>query len=206
MLLSEPDTTLPTEQVLALVQEKGIVRPRDVAALGLSPTHLQRLYEQGRIQRSGRGVYLPVDAQPDEHLSLSETALRSPNGVICLISALEFHGLTTQLPHEVWLALPPRVYHPRSEWPPLKVVSMTGAAFTEGIEEHLLNGVTVRIYSPAKTVADCFRFRNKVGLDVALEALKDIRRKRVATLDELWRFGTVCRVSSVMKPYLEAVA
>lgn len=206
MILPEPKTQPPTERVLALVERQGIVRPRDVAALGLSPTHLQRLYEQGRIQRSGRGIYLSLDAQPDAHLSLSETALRAPTGVICLVSALEFHGLTTQLPHEVWLALPPRTYHPRSEWPPLRIVTMSGAAFTEGIEEYPLNGVAVRIYSPAKTVVDCFRFRNRLGLDVALEALRDIRRQRRATLDELWRLATVCRIGSVMKPYLEALA
>lgn len=206
---SEPDPPKeqgPTERVLALVRERGVLRPRDVAALGLSPTHLQRLYEQGRLQRSGRGIYLPADAEPDAHLSLAEVALRVPHGVVCLLSALEFHGLTTQLPRQVWLALPSRAHKPRIDWPPLRVVSMTGAALIEGVEEHVLSGVPVRIFSPAKTAVDCFKYRNKVGLDVALEALKDVRRKRRATLEEIRHLATLCHVSGVMRPYLEAVA
>jgi len=199
-----PDTA--AEQVLQFVRDAGIVRARDLAAHGLSPTHLQRLYEQGRLQRSGRGVYLPVDADFDEHASLTEAALRVPAGVVCLLSALQFHGLTTQLPHEVWLALPLRANTPRLDYPPVRVVRLSGAALTTGIDTQRIGSVTVRVYSPAKTVADCFKFRSKIGVDVALEALHDCWRKRRATMDELWHFAKVCRVTTVMRPYLESVS
>lgn len=182
-----------------------MVRARDVAARGISPTHLQRLYERGLLLRSGRGVYLPVDADLDESASIREVALRVPGGVICLLSALQFHGLTTQLPPQVWVALPLRVNTPHLDYPTLRVVRLSGEAFIEGVEERSIGGVTVRVYNPAKTVADCFKFRNKVGLDVALEALHDCWRKKRATMKELWHYAKVCRVSTVMRPYLESL-
>ena len=183
-----------------------MVRARDLTARGISPTHLQRLYEQGLLQRSGRGVYLPADANLDENASLAEVALRVPNGVICLLSALQFHGLTTQAPHQIWIALPLRANTPRLDYPPLRVVHLSGAALTEGIERRSIGAVCVPIYNPAKTVADCFKFRNKIGLDVALEALHDAWRKRRVTMDDLWRYAKICRVAPVMRPYLEGIA
>lgn len=192
-------------QVLQFVRQAGIVRARDLAAHGISPSHLQRLYEQGLLQRSGRGVYLPIEADLHENGSLAEVALRVPSGVICLLSALQFHGLTTQSPHEVWIALPLRANTPRLDYPRVRVVHLSGDALTSGIEETKISGVTLRVYDPAKTVADCFKFRNKIGLDVALEALRDCWNKRRVTMDDLWHYAKICRVANVMRPYLESI-
>jgi predicted transcriptional regulator of viral defense system len=145
------------------------------------------------------------DAELTEHHSLAEAAKRAPDGVVCLLSALRFHELTTQAPFEVWLAIPAAARTPKSNSLPLRIVRFSGNALTEGVEEHLVEGVPVRVYSPAKTVADCFKFRNKIGLDVALEALRETWRARRATMDELWRYAEVCRVGKVMRPYLESL-
>ena len=194
------------QQVLQLVRDRGLMRARDLVQSGFSPTHLQRLYEQGLLIRSGRGVYLPAEAELDANGTLAEVALRVPVSVVCLLSALQFHGLTTQLPHQVWIALAPRAHHPHLDYPPLRVIRLSGAALTEGIESHLIEGVEVRVYTPAKTVADCFKYRNKIGTEVALEALRDCWQKRAATLDELWKYAGICRVANVMRPYLESIA
>lgn len=192
-------------EALQIARELGVVRAGDLKARGISPKHLQRLYEEGVLLRSGRGVYIPADADLGEHATLVEAARRIPGGVICLLSALRLHGLTTQNPFEVWVALHARAWKPRVDYPPLRIIRMSGRAFTEGIEEHRVGRVIVPVYSPAKTVADCFKFRNKIGLDVALEALRDAWRTRKVTMDELWRYGQVCRVANVMRPYLEAL-
>ena len=200
-----PKTTT-AQQALQLVRERGLVRARDLTEYGISPTHLQRLYEQGLLLRSGRGVYLPADAELDANGSLREVALRIPSGVVCLLSALQFHGLTTQLPAQVWIALPLHAHHPRLDYPPARIARFSGAALSEGIELHQSAGASLRVYAPAKTVADCFKYRNKIGLDVALESLRDSWHKRVVTLDDLWRYATICRVANVMRPYLESLA
>jgi predicted transcriptional regulator of viral defense system len=199
-------TPTTAQQVLQIVRDIGLVRARDLAARGLSPTHLQRLYEQGLLLRSGRGVYLSAEAELDANASLMEVALRVPAGVVCLLSALQFHGLTTQLPHQVWVALPLRAHTPRLDYPPIRVVHLSGEAQTTGIEEQRIGSVIVRVYCPAKTVADCFKFRNKIGLEVALEALRDCWNKRLVTMDDLWRYAKICRVANVMRPYLESIA
>jgi predicted transcriptional regulator of viral defense system len=129
-----------------------------------------------------------------------------PRGVICLLSALRFHNLTTQNPFEVWMAIPHKAWRPKGEGVRLRLMHLSGHALTSGVEEHRIEGVPVRVFNPAKTVADCFKFRNKIGLDVALEALRDYRRKHRSGMDELWRFAKVCRVTAVMRPYLEALA
>jgi predicted transcriptional regulator of viral defense system len=199
-------TQTNSQQVLQLVRERGLLRARDLVQSGFSPTHLQRLYEQGLLIRSGRGIYLPAEAELDANGTLAEVALRVPAGVVCLLSALQYHGLTTQLPHQVWIALPPRAHQPRLDYPPVRFVRLSGAAFTEGIESHLIGGVEVRIYTPAKTVADCFKYRNKIGMEVALEALRDCWQKRTATMDELWKYARICRVANVIRPYMESIA
>jgi predicted transcriptional regulator of viral defense system len=150
-------------------------------------------------------LYIPADAPPTENRTLAEACKRVPRGVVCLLSALRFHELTTQLPFEVWLALDRRAWRPRVEGIPLRIVRFSGPALTTGIEEHQVEGVPVKVYSPAKTVADCFKYRYKIGLDVALEALRDCLRQRKATIDELWEAARVCRVTQVIRPYLEAL-
>lgn len=203
MQQSIPDTKFA--QVLKLVREQGMVRPRDLEARGLSRVYLQRLCERGALTRLGRGVYVLADADYTQNASLAEVCLRVPSGVVCLLSALRFHELGTQSAHPVWLALPNKARKPRLDYPPLHIVRFSGPALPEGVEGHKTSDGLVRVYGVAKTVADCFRYRNKIGLDVALEALRECRRDRRATLDELWHFAAVDKISSVMRPYLEAV-
>jgi predicted transcriptional regulator of viral defense system len=193
-------------RTLEAVRQTGVIRPRDLAGTGGHRAHLQQLLQQGLVERSGRGLYTLPDAEITEHHSFAEACKRVPHGVICLLSALRFHNLTTQAPFEVWLAIDRKARLPRTDTPPLRIVRFSGAALSEGVEEHLIEGVTVRVYNPAKTVADCFKYRNKIGLDVALEALRECRRERRATMDEVWRYAVVCRVANVMRPYLEALA
>jgi predicted transcriptional regulator of viral defense system len=193
------------EQVLQLAREAGVLRPRDLRARGIPHVYLQRLYERGLLQRSGRGLYTAIDAEITEHHTLAEACKRVPQGVICLLSALRFHDLTTQEPYQVWMAIHPKAYRPQLDYPPLRVVRFSGPALTSGVEEHTVEHVPVRVYSVAKTVADCFRYRNKIGLDVALEALRDGWRERRFTLDEIWRYAEICRVANVMRPYLESL-
>jgi predicted transcriptional regulator of viral defense system len=190
---------------LELVRELGMVRPRDLAARDIPPDYLDRLYRRGLIDRVARGLYAWPEADVGELHSLAEAARQIPRGVVCLLSALRFHNLTTQSPHEVWLALPPKAWGPRVAYPKLRVVRFSGRALTEMVEEHAIEGVPVRVSGVAKTVADCFKFRNKVGLDVALEALRDCWRGRRATMDELWEAARICRMTNVMRPYLESV-
>jgi predicted transcriptional regulator of viral defense system len=166
---------------------------------------LQRLTHSGALERVGRGLYVPRGAKLTEHHTLVEAASRVPHGVVCLLSALGFHGMTTQLPHEVWLAIGVKARKPRVDWPPLRIVRFSGAAATFGVESHLLEGTQVRITSRAKTVADCFKYRNKIGTDVAIEALRDYLRKRGRSIDELLRAAEACRVARVIRPYIEAL-
>ncbi len=193
------------QKILELARQMGLIRPRDVEAAGVHREYLLRLYRNGKLIRVGRGLYSLPGAQTSESLSLAEVAKRVPNAVICLVSALEFHHLTTQIAHSVWIAIENKKWEPTFEYPPLEIVRFSGSAFSFGVEDHEVDRITVKIYSPAKTVADCFKFRNKVGLDVALEALRETWRSRKATMDELWEAAKVCRVANVMRPYLEAI-
>ena len=193
------------DRTLQLARELGVLRSRDLARHGIAREYLTRLVRAGRLERTGRGLYVLPDAELTEHHSLAEAAKRVPAGIVCLLSALRFHDLTTQAPFEVWLALPPTARRPHPEWPPLRVARFSGLSLTEGVEEHVIEGVRVRVYNPAKTVADCFKYRNKIGLDVALEALRETWRERRATMDELWHYAEVCRVATVMRPYLESL-
>jgi predicted transcriptional regulator of viral defense system len=193
------------EAALRLVQKRGTVRPRDLVAQNIPADYLDRLYRRGLVERIGRGLYAAPDAEVGQHHSLAEAARQVPRGVVCLLTALRFHGLTTQAPPEVWLALPPKAWAPKVKLPRLRLVRFSGAALTEFVEEHTIEGVAVRVYSAAKTVADCFKYRHKLGPDVALEALRDCWRKKRATMDELWAAARVCRMMNVMRPYLESL-
>jgi predicted transcriptional regulator of viral defense system len=194
------------ERILQLLNEIGVLRPRDLEAIGISGVYLNKLYAEGVLERPSRGLYVLADADPSENRTIAEASKRVPHGVVCLLSALRFHELTTQSPFEVWLAIGEKARLPKIDYPPLRTVRFSGDALTFGIEEHKVEGVDVRVYSPAKTVADCFKYRNKIGLDVAIEALRDCLRQRKATMDELWDAAKVCRMSKVIRPYLEAVA
>jgi predicted transcriptional regulator of viral defense system len=193
------------KRILELAEEMGIIRPRDVEAIGIHREYLLRLYRNGNLARVGRGLYALSATQTSESTLLAEVSKRVPDAVICLISALQFHNLTTQIAHRVWIAIENKKWEPTFDHPPLELVRLTGRAFRFGVEDHEVNRITVKVYSPAKTVADCFKFRSKIGLDVALESLRETWRSRKATMDELWEAAKVCRVSNVMRPYLEAV-
>ncbi len=188
------------------VAQLGVFRPRDLVAAGYSREHLRRLVARGEVLRLGRGLYAPSAFEGDEHQSLVEAGRLAPKGVICLLSALRFHGIGTQSPREVWLALPRGGHRPRARHLRLRCSVFSGPAYTTGIEEHALAGGTVRVYSAAKTVADCFRGRRKHGLDVALEALREGWRERRFSMRELSAAAAACRVSRVMQPYLEMLS
>jgi predicted transcriptional regulator of viral defense system len=193
------------QRVLRLASERGLVRARDLDGLRIPRATLGRLVESGRLMRITRGLYeLPRHSRSEQH-QLAQIATRCPRGVFCLLTALRFHELTTQSPHEIWLAIPNKAHPPKVDYPPLRVVRFSGPALTRGVETHVVDSVTIRVYSVAKTVADCFKYRNKIGLDVALEALRESRREKRATNDELWRYAKICRVANVMRPYMESI-
>ena len=191
--------------LLREARKRAVIRPRDLDALGVPRSYLARLVATGELERIGRGMYRLARARVTEHHSLALAAARVPRAVVCLLSALRYHGLTTQAPFEVWLAIAPKARLPAPGDPPLRIVRMGGKARTAGVELHRIEGVPVSITGPARTVADCFKFRNKIGLDVALEALRDFRRRR-GDLDDLWRQARLLRVANVLRPYLEASA
>lgn len=192
------------QRILAIAARQPLVRSRDVEARGLPRESLLRLYRAGVLVRLARGVYSLADAPVSEHHSLAVAAKRVPRGVICLLSALRFHGLTTQDPHEVWMAIDFKARKPEVESPAIRMVRFSGQALSEGVEKHAVEGVRVQVYSAAKTVADCFKYRNKIGLDVSIEALRDALRSRKATVDQIHRFAKICRVANVIRPYIEA--
>jgi predicted transcriptional regulator of viral defense system len=193
-----------TDRIIEIMRRVGVLRPRDLSAYGIPREYLRRMLDRGLLRRVGRGLYVLPDADATEHHTVAQACKRVPHGVVCLLSALRFHGLTTQAPFEVWLAIGRKAWRPRVDYPPLRLVRFSGAALEAGVEEHQIEGVTVKVYNPAKTIADCFKYRNKVGLDVAIEALRDCRTQRKCSNDELVRYAKVCRVANVIKPYLEA--
>jgi len=191
---------------MELAREKGMIRVRDLTERGLHPENLYRLCAKGKILRISRGLYAPTETEPTTFRSLAEVSAKVPRGVICLLSALRYHEIGTQAPHEVWLAVERNTRAPKIDTPMVRVVKISGEAFTEGIDIHEIEGVAVQVYSPAKIVADCFKFRNKIGLDVALEALRDCKDRRICTNEELWHYAKICRVANVIRPYLEVLS
>lgn len=188
------------------IRNCGVFRLAEARAAGLHPEQVRRLTRQGELTRLGRGLYAPATFAPSEHHTLAEVAKRVPRGRVCLLTALRFHAIGTQHPREVWLAVDRRAGVPRLDVVDIRVVRVSGAALTAGIDEHDIEGVTVRVTSPARTVVDCFRFRNKIGLDVAVEALRDYRLLRRGTVDELWNQADQLRMTRVMRPYWDAIA
>ncbi len=195
----------PAAKLLALAKKQKIIRPRDLKQHGLAREYLIRLTRQGLLHRSGRGIYELADAVPTEHHTLALVAKEVPSAIICLLSALRFYGLTTQQPSEVWLGIPIRARYPKISTTAHRIFRYSEESFHAGVRRHRIEGAPLRIFEPAKTVADCFKYRNKIGLDIALEALKDSLRQRKATVDDILRYSKICRVSKVIKPYLEAI-
>ncbi len=192
-------------RVLGLVRRRGVLRPRDLDPEGLPRSALARLVARGLVERLSRGLYAAEDRVPGVHGSLAEAARAVPRGVVCLLSALRFHGLGTQDPPEVWMAIARTASRPKVVRPPLRIVRFSGPLLREGVEVRRIGGVEVRITDPARTVVDAFRYRNKIGLDVALEALRDGWSRGRIGIPEVERYAALCRLSRVMRPYLESL-
>ena len=193
------------ERLIRLASKQPVVTTRDVVRAGMHRQTLSRLVKAGRLERIARGQYRLPDQQLTEHHGFAVAARAVPRGVICLLSALSFHGIGTQLPSQVWMAVDRRARRPHLQFPPLRIVRFTGDALDKGVELHPIEGQDVPIYSVAKTLADAFKFRNKIGIDVALEALREAWRERRFTMEELEGYARICRVERVMRPYLEAL-
>ena len=186
-------------------QQNGILRSGQAKQLGIDTKTIADMYDAGLLHKLGRGLYRLSDLPPLQYPDFVQVSLRIPRGVICLISALAFHNLTTEIPHKVYIALPQTVSQPRINYPPLDFIWLSPIAYKAGIEEHQLDGVPVSIYKKSKTVTDCFKFRNKVGKEVALEALKEYVRLPDADMNELLHYAQINRVAKIMQPYLEAI-
>lgn len=193
------------ERALRIVRKGGLTRPRDLSAAGVPPWVLYELVKDGSVKQVGRGLYALPDYSPTEKHSYAEAMKRVPNGIICLLSALRFHELTVQNPHEVWIAISRTGWRPKSEGVELRIIRFSGEALSAGVEEHQVEGVPVRVTNVARTVADCFKYRNKIGIDVALEALHEGWRKKRFTMDEFWRYAKLGRVAKIVMPYLETL-
>lgn len=193
------------DQIIALATSQGLIRTKDIGNAGIPRTYIYRLCRAGILQKIGNGLYALADAKFSEHIALAEVAKRVPQAVVSLLSALNFHQLTPQLPHEVWITVAKGAWKPDIGFPPLSITYVSGPALHFGIQEHIIDGVLVRIYSPAKTIADCFKFRNKIGLRVAIQALKELHRTRLATVDEVFEAAAICRVDKIIRPYVEAI-
>ena len=193
------------QRLLDLFGRQSVVRSRDLEQHEISRVEISRLCKQGLVERVGRGIYRLTGAQVTEHQTLAEVGKSFPNGVVCLLSALRFHDLTTQAPFEVWIAIDVKAHLPRTSLP-IKFVRFSGPALSDGVETHRMDGVDIKVYCLAKTVADCFKYRHKIGLDVALEALREGIESGRCVIDDIWHYANVCRVSNVMRPYLEVMA
>lgn len=198
-------TSRRSDPVLKAIRQLGLVRPADLEARGIPRANLYRLVREGLVTRESRGLYVAQQHPYTAEHALVQVAKRVPAGVICLLTALRFHELTTENPAEVWVALPEKARRPRLDYPRLRIARFSGLALTEGIETHRREGVELRVYSAAKTVADCFKYRNKIGIDVAVEALRDFNRLHRGGATALARYARICRVARVMQPYLDAM-
>lgn len=192
-------------RVLELAENKGYLRPADLDAIGAPRVVLTRLTANGMLVKVERGLYSLPQTGINENESLMIVAAKVPQAVICLLSALQFHELTTQLPRQVWIAMPRGSHMPRLDYPPLRMVQFSSETYVNGIETHEQGKVPIRVYSAAKTIADCFKHRNTVGLDVALEALKDGLSSGKSTSDDIWHHAKINRVANVIRPYMEAL-
>lgn len=193
------------QKTLKIAKKMGVIRPKDLDRYNIGRKYLHILYQKGLLEKVGRGLYSSPESLITEHRTMIEVCKQIPKGVICLLSALNYHGLTTQLPHQVWIAIDFKASCPRNLENPVKVVYFSGKALNEGVEEIKIEGINVKIYNPAKTVTDCFKYRNKIGVDVAVEALKSCLEGQKAKPADIMYYARICRVSSVIKPYMEAM-
>lgn len=190
---------------MSLLEGGALVRLRDFQRAGVSPETLSRLVREGVAIRQARGLYQLTDATVDARHTLAEASALTPKAVVCLTSALQFHELTLQMPSAVWMAIDRTAWKPHIEYPPIHFVRFSPKALSEGVEHHAIEGISVPVFTPAKTIVDCFRYRNKIGLDVALEGLRSGLRSRKVTPDQIWQFARDARIWPIIKPYLEAM-
>ena len=193
------------DEVLELAKELGVLRVKDLMSRNIHHEYLRRLFLEGKLERLDRGLYRLANANVTEHTTLTAVSKRVPNGIICLLSALRFHDIGTQNPRNVWMALCRGTAVPRNIRLPVRFVLFSEASFNAGVDEYVRENVLIRVTNPAKTIADCFKYRNKVGLDTAIDALRDAFRKQTCTADEIWQYAKVCRTTNVMRPYMEAI-
>lgn len=194
-----------TTRLLKHVRKHGLVRPRELDAIGVPRSVLKRLVDRGELVRRARGLYTTPEHEPTRHTDLAEVSARAPGATVCLISALAFHELTTQVPHAVWIMIDRAGRRPKIGNPPLRIVYASGEALSAGVQTHTIEGVAVRLTDPAKTVADCFKYRDHVGQDLAIEALRDCLRQRKASPSRIYKMAKIDRVAKRMRPYLEAL-
>ena len=192
-------------RALDLLKARGMLRLKDFVAEGIGPETLARLVREEAVVRPARGLYQLPDTQVEAAHALAEAAVLVPKGVVCLTSALQYHELTLQMPSAVWMAIDRTAWRPKIDYPPIRFVRFTGSALTEGVERHRIENVDVPITDPARTIVDCFRYRTKVGLDVAMEGLREGLRRRRCKPDQLWQYARKTRVWSIMRPYVEAM-
>ena len=194
-----------TDQVLSLAHQKGLIRSNDLNDVGIPRAYLTRLVQAGRLEKTGRGIYQLPDKPLTENAGMEILATKVPQAVFCLLTALQYHGLTTQLPKQVWIAMPQGSHSPKIDYPPIKMIQCAPKHFVEGMEIHRRNEHEFKVYSVARTIADCFKHRNKIGLDVALEALRAALAQKKVNANDLWHFAKIDRVTNVVRPYLEAL-
>jgi len=194
-----------SSRLISFANKKQIIASRDAHTLGVPRNYLPRLVRKGLLTKIGRGLYRSKTSPVTEHISLIEAASKIPKGVICLLSALRFHKFTTQSPHQIWMAIGVKAWTPRVTSPSIRFVRMSEKTLHFGLKEYPVTGGVLKVYTPAKTVADCFKFRNKIGIDIAIEALKECRRLKKASVDEIWSAARICRVANVIRPYLESL-
>ena len=192
------------EKIIKMLKKQNTVTSADVRKAGISPGLLCYMKDMGMLRRIAHGVYILPEHIPSNE-TFVEASLTIPGGVICLLSALQYHELTTQMPGEVWMAIKTGSYYPRNSQMPIKIIQLSDKNFSAGIETRDENGIKIRVYSPAKTIVDCFRFRNKIGTDIAIEALRDAVRQKKAASDEIWEYARQCRMTKIMRPYMETI-
>jgi len=193
------------EKLLALVKAKGILRTKDLTAANIPRTILSRMMKNNELKRISRGIYTLPGIEHSENISLSIAGKKVSAGIVCLLSSLAFYEITTQAPFEVWMAIGEKDKKPKVDYPPIRFVRFGEEALSAGFTRQIIDNVEVKIFNPAKTVADCFKYRYKIGIEVAIEALKDCLANKICTVNEIWKYAKICRVAKVMKPYLEAL-
>lgn len=195
-----------TSHILALAQQQAFIRPIDLNVSGIPRAYLTRMVQSGKLEKAGRGIYQLTNKHHSEQVGMQIVAAKSPKAVFCLMTALQFHGLTTQLPRQIWITLPQGNHPPKLDYPPIKVIRCNQSLFEKGIELHQdAQGNPLRVYGVARTIVDCFKHRNKVGLDVAVEALREALNKKRVSIGELWQFAKSARLSNIIRPYIEAL-